>query len=277
MARFQSWDRFDLRGVDFHDQRMGADGAYFIGDANFTIGGITYPQAIELDYAYPDVNWAIDYFGFGMTLTDGKITSGTLTAVYQFFNLPPDSQWYYDLEWKGFSISAVALDNAMLTETRADDQVLISQMLGGNDTIVMSAWSDYMEGRGGNDVMRGGGGADTLLGGAGADTIEGGKGADVLRGGAGGDRLAGGAGNDSLTGGNDLHRDTFVFAMGGGTDRVLDFQDGLDRIEIGGSTVFADLAISQHGTDAWVQFDGTTIVLAHVLATHLTAADFLFT
>ena len=259
MARFQTWDAFDLRLVDFHEQREGAAGGY-LDVGSFTIGGVTYPQDLYLQYPGTDVNWEIDYFGSGMTLSNGAIVSGTVNAVYQFFNDPPETQWVYDLEWKGFAISAAALDKAMLSETRTDDQVLISQMLGGSDTIIMSAYSDYMEGRNGRDTMSGGGGQDTLLGGNGADQI------------------TGGIGNDTLIGGTDAYRDVFVFASASGHDKITDFQDGVDRIEFtSGPTSFAQLHLSQSGVDVLVQFGTSSVLIEPATLASLTAADFLFT
>lgn len=287
MARLQSWDAFDLRLLDFNDQFEAASGRYFLGDANLTLDGMFYPQALALEYPGIDVNWVLFYLGSGMTITNGAIAGGTLTAYYQFFNIPPDTDWFYNLQWTGFSVSATAFARAQLSETHADDNAIFSKMLGGADTIIMSAYSDYMEGRGGNDKMSGGGGNDTLIGGAGADSLTGGTGADVLsgsagadrlNGGAGVDRLAGGPGDDVLTGGTGLTRDVFVFSVSGGNDRITDFQDHLDRIEItSGATAFNQLTIVRDGTATLVTFADVSIHIDLLAPAALTAADFLFT
>ena len=66
--------------------------------------------------------------------------------------------------------------------------------------------------------------------------LEGGDGVDVLRGRAGEDELAGGLGLDFLTGGADA--DIFVFrstaqaGIGAQRDQVLDFEPGLDLINV---------------------------------------------
>ncbi len=109
----------------------------------------------------------------------------------------------------------------------------------GNDTLEGNAGADLLNGGteddlldGGinNDTLQGGDGTDTLLGGTGADDLQGGAGDDILQGNAGADRLDGGAGDDVLRGGIGI--DTFVFEAGGGADTVIDFSDGIDRIEI---------------------------------------------
>ena len=109
----------------------------------------------------------------------------------------------------------------------------------GNDTLEGNFGRDLLEGGDGNDLLLGGQGADTLEGGAGNDTLRGGSGHDLLLGGDGDDRLEGNAGSDTLDGGagDDVLRggigaDTFVFRSGYGNDRIVDFQRGIDTIEI---------------------------------------------
>ena len=89
-------------------------------------------------------------------------------------------------------------------------------------------------------------GADTLYGSAGADTIRslGGNdvlfgldGNDSLDGGAGNDLLVGGAGRDTLTGGAGADRFRFenrLDSSGDATDRIVDFQSGIDKIDLSG-------------------------------------------
>lgn len=73
-----------------------------------------------------------------------------------------------------------------------------------------------------------------VSGGSGEDHIAGGTQNDVIDGGAGDDMIAGGAGADVLTGG--AGSDSFIFEMPGsaqrGTDRITDFDAGVDRILI---------------------------------------------
>ena len=108
--------------------------------------------------------------------------------------------------------------------------------LGGGDEV--------RAGRGA-DMVWGGSGRDLLLGQGGADELRGGREGDRLRGGEGADRLDGGAGSDALSGG--AGADVFVFAAG--RDRVLDFEDGTDTIEIAAPQVrgIEDLEIEAFG------------------------------
>ena len=109
----------------------------------------------------------------------------------------------------------------------------------GNDTLNGNAGSDTLQGDEGDDLLNGGINNDILSGEDGADTLNGNNGADGLFGGAGADRLEGNAGADTLDGqgGDDVLRggigaDTFVFLAGGGNDRIADFQNNIDTVQI---------------------------------------------
>ncbi|KZM51804.1 hypothetical protein OA90_00345 [Labrenzia sp. OB1] len=105
--------------------------------------------------------------------------------------------------------------------------------------------------------------------------LNGGKGNDTLKASGGNDTLIGGLGNDILSGG--AGNDTFVFAEGAGIDRVTDFADGDDLIQIeSGASSFADLVLETAGTDALVRFGSTVITLEGVLVSALDQDDFLF-
>ena len=128
-----------------------------------------------------------------------------------------------------------------LIEGGADNDTLIGN--SGADTLRGDDGRDSLNGGTNNDLLEGGADADTLSGSNGADTLLGGEGADILNGNAGADRLEGGADDDILRGG--LGQDTFVFAVGMGTDVVIDFQNNFDTIEIdadllGGGTPVPD-------------------------------------
>ena len=83
------------------------------------------------------------------------------------------------------------------------------------------------------------------------------------------------AGDDTLTGGRGA--DTFVFAVGAGTDTITDFGAG-DRIRFEGMDGgFAALVIEQDGADAVIRYgDGDTIRLSGVAAEALGEDDFIF-
>lgn len=118
-------------------------------------------------------------------------------------------------------------------------------ILGGrdNDRLGGGSGDDALRGGLGNDFMDGGGGNDNLRGGRGGDTLIGGDGDDELFGEMGADRLIGGAGDDVLNGGigggaYDIAPDTFVFGTReqgfGGFNRIRDFEDGRDVLDLTG-------------------------------------------
>lgn len=111
----------------------------------------------------------------------------------------------------------------------------------GSDTVLGGRGADTLWGEQGSDKMKGGSGRDELWGGHDNDRLRGGSGDDTLFGENGRDNLEGGAGDDILTGGcadgpGDGRRDVFVFrstAMGGGgNDRVTDFEDKIDVLDL---------------------------------------------
>ena len=113
------------------------------------------------------------------------------------------------------------------------------------DTMFGDAGNDQLFAGGGNDNLNGGDGADTLIGDAGNDTLNGGNGNDILRGGGG-----------TATVGE---VDTFVFdnldSPLATTDRVIDFDDGIDKADFsaygfGAGDEAALLATRRNGTSA---------------------------
>lgn len=115
------------------------------------------------------------------------------------------------------------------------NDTLIGRVLieGGEDSVSFAASSSLFGGAG-QDTL-------TVIGGTG-NLLDGGARNDVLLGGDGADRLIGGGGADRLTGG--LGEDTFVFDVLEQTyrrDRVMDFESGVDTIELA-TAAFAALA-----------------------------------
>ncbi len=115
---------------------------------------------------------------------------------------------------------------------------------------------------------KGGSGNDTLTGNAVANILNGGAGNDILSGGAGADTLVGGTGRDQLEGG--LGGDLFLFASlsdsvtGANRDLILDFEQGLDKIDLtaaGGAQFIGTNAFSGvAGQVRYAAFDGGTII-----------------
>jgi len=115
-----------------------------------------------------------------------------------------------------------------------DDTIIstaFASVLGGgpgNDSIVGSGFGDNLNGGQGNDTLQANFGPDTLNGGVGDDVLRAGKGFDLALGGDGNDSLIGGLGNDTLIG--DAGNDTLD---GGDQDDLLDGGDGFDSL-VGG-------------------------------------------
>ncbi|MEP4198366.1 MAG: sulfatase-like hydrolase/transferase [Aliishimia sp.] len=135
----------------------------------------------------------------------------------------------------------------------------------GQDTLFGGQDEDVLVGNADDDLLRGNLGADTLAGGTGNDNLRGGGDNDILHGGLGDDVLFGEDGSDILYGnqGNDVlnggrgggqfdgSADVFVFAPAaqghGGFDRIRDFENGLDQIDLSGFgfSSFADDVLSK--------------------------------
>ncbi len=132
----------------------------------------------------------------------------------------------------------------------------------------------------GFENLRGSNLPDYLLGDAGDNVIEGGRGIDRLVGRDGADTLIGGAQNDNLTGG--AGADVFVLGVGDGADIIVDWEDGLDRIDISafGLATFAD--VLAHATDlpiGAVRIDlggGNMIQINGFSTANLDATDVIF-
>lgn len=181
-------------GPDYQDELASHEFGHMIGCFDEYAGGATYGN-------------------FASTGTIMSDLTDTLRPNYM------NSIDYYAEQFTGRSFSIVdAPKDQTLTGTAA------------NDSLYGGAGNDLLTGLGGNDELMGGAGFDTIWGGDGKDTLRGGLGNDLLHGGTGADLLMGDEGNDTLWGeaGNDTlwggaGADVFVFARGGGRDRVADF------------------------------------------------------
>ncbi|MEO1522357.1 MAG: calcium-binding protein, partial [Cyanobacteria bacterium J06633_2] len=191
-----------------------------------------------------------------------------------------------------------------LSNFSADNFVLDDEndvLIGGNgrDRINAGAGDDVVFGRGGNDILRGGAGRDrlvgnsgddrlfgnagddTLLGGLGNDRLRGNRGDDLLRGGSGDDRLIGGNGDDRLIGGRgddviitNSGRDRIVIGRNDGFDRVVDFRDNRDTIQLRGIR-FGQLSIEQQGNDVLIRTDNQNLLLLEdINVAQIGASDF---
>ncbi|NJN29416.1 MAG: hypothetical protein HC824_02315 [Synechococcales cyanobacterium RM1_1_8] len=146
----------------------------------------------------------------------------------------------------------------------------------GNDNLYGNEGQNVLMGLGGNDQLFGGNSSDVAFGGDGDDTLYANEGRDVLSGGAGNDVLFAGGGDDVLMGvtGDDIlygnhGSDLFVFGNGDGTDTIMDFQMGMDRIGlVEGELTYADLNITQDGLDTVLGVSSSGETLAILKYTH---------
>jgi Ca2+-binding RTX toxin-like protein len=154
-----------------------------------------------------------------------------------------------------------ASGNDVLPGTAAIDSFYAA---AGDDTLFGGAGNDRPYGEDGNDALNGGAGTDTIYGDGGNDVIGGGTGNDILRGGAG--------------------ADTFVFDWACGSDQILDFQNGLDKLDFTSLPHVASMAdftitatgatsVSLRHFNSSAQVD---LALASTSAFELSAADFTF-
>ncbi|MEP2769821.1 MAG: calcium-binding protein [Paracoccaceae bacterium] len=160
-----------------------------------------------------------------------------------------------------------------------DDRALTG---GGDDIAIGREGQDEFFMGSGNDTAFGGFGEDTLNGGSNADVLDGGPGDDRVRGDDGVDHLNGNSGNDLLNGG--ANADTFWFfdIHSMGRDRITDFEDGLDVINLSdwGFASAADvlaLASSAGGFDQHTRItftDGVNDQKRDIVIENLDLADF---
>ena len=129
------------------------------------------------------------------------------------------------------------------------------------------------------DVLSGDENANTLRGNDGNDELRGNSGDDMLYGGTGDDRLDGGEGADRLYG--DEGSDVFIFDARHGDDRILDFTNDEDQIDLSAFNLsgFDELTISSISDSVKIdltEHGGGTILLKDFDIADLDVNDFLF-
>lgn len=178
-------------------------------------------------------------FGFGVNQTSANLTNAADIHSGEFFNEAVKGLRGNDTMFGahgedllegggGADLLFGGLNNDRLVGGEGADT--LSGDLG-DDILEGGKGGDSLAGGDSDDRLQGGDGADTLTGNGGNDTLTGGKGSDSLVGGGGADELSDGKGEDTMVGGGGA--DVFVLASDGQTDRILDFQDGIDLIAIG--------------------------------------------
>ena len=189
----------------------------------------------------------------------GEVTNDSLygnSGVDELYGRAGEDRLYggsgNDLINGGLDDDVIYGDNAFLLNSQTES--------GGDDRIYGGKGKDLIFGQGGNDKIDAGNQNDTVYGGTGKDTIRGRGGDDYLYGEAGKDRLIGGSGNDTIDGGmgNDVIRlgrgqDTIVLKSGNGLDRVLDFQNGEDKIQLDSGIAYENLKIFDYKGDTLIK------------------------
>ena len=261
-----------LTGVAFDDK----DGEKFY-DPGEGLGGITI-QAVSssgavysttamttggYQLALPTDTYNVTFSGGGVATTTRQVTIGSTNVKVDLVD--PTLTAAASAERKTFAGNANV--NTLAGTSGAD----FIKGLAGKDTLYGKSGNDRLDGGTGNDYLSGGAGNDMLLGQSGADRLSGGSGADKLYGGFGSDRLSGGSGSDA-----------FIFKGHWGHDRIGDFRDGLDKIDLRGNGFsFSSLKIGVADVDNDGRFDdvliqthGQSIGLVNTAASAIDRGDF---
>ena len=162
------------------------------------------------------------------------------------------------------------------------DDVIVEAVDAGYDkvsttvTYTLAGNVEMATARGSSDIdLTGNDGNNWLNGNVGNNVLTGLGGNDRLHGRGGDDTLDAGAGNDVLFGGDGV--DTFIFEDNGGTDVILDYEDG-EIIDLSGTsaTDFDSLDIRDVASGAYVDYGTGVVVVTDVAAADLEADQFNF-
>jgi Ca2+-binding RTX toxin-like protein len=240
-AYFQSEYGFDITATDLHFYYLNATDFSLELGANVDIFGVVYPDQYYVIADNGEFQGLLDLYGSAFQGdSSGRITAGTVNFMGEI-DLGADAVLWFA---EGISLSAVAIYDAALTPSNADDLQLIAEAFSGDDTMVLSDFNDVMAGFGGDDLIYGYGGRDVLAGNSGADILHGGDGDDTIS----ADRSIGfdtGKEVDELHGGAG---DDMIFA---GFGDIVDGGDGRDVVALSyfGATegITGDTAILHRG------------------------------
>ena len=227
------------------------------------------------DYIRVNYTWGsdVDMIGGVDEMYGG---SGNDTMAGDFWNAQFNSSYGY--QWYGWNYVDFTGANDYMDGGTGDDQMI-------GDMYYVRDYQSPVE----NPVFRGG--ADQMLGGDGNDTIFGDftniyiagwsyviGGADTIEGGAGDDNLYGDRGNyTSGSYGFTAGADVFVFNPNSGADRIHDFQDGVDKLDVSGYgfTSASQMTIGTNNGQTYVDFGGGNYVYLQSIFT-ITDDDFIF-
>ena len=170
-------------------------------------------------------------------------SGGNVTAAGGEQNSPSDQDAWFSASFENrefieFTLEARNTNSGFSFSGDLIDDVIVTPIEAGDDTIDGGSGQDQIFGQGGDDSLIGGQGDDTLIGGTGEDTLEGGTGQDLLEGGDGADSLTGGEGDDTAFGG----AGTDILTGGPGNDQLdgglgsdtFNFDEGGNHVVVGG-------------------------------------------
>ena len=217
----------------------------------------------------------IDHAALDGSIELRGIAASQLTAAN--FALPDGATTSISIDGTAIGADGNVAEGSFLVDGAGGNRIVGG---GGGDHVLAGEGGDRVEGGGGDDALFGEEGDDSLAGGAGGDWLFGGEGDDALDGGAGADRLFGGEGENVFTGG--AGDDVFVIGPDSGDERIVDFTDGEDRIDLShmtGVAGFDDLRIATYATATTIDLTctgGGRIRLEDTQASDLDALDFVF-
>lgn len=229
----------DFQGGSFGDTVVGGSGR----DTMVGAGGNDLFLALDRDGSDEvDGGAGIDTYSFGSTVT--AVNVNLTTGLARIAGATDDLT----------GIERIVAGHAqdVLVGSGAAD-ILLGSL--GNDRIFGRAGDDRLFGGQGNDLVVGDDGDDRLTGAEGRDTVQGGDGDDVLTGGLDVDILTGGGGADRFV---FADFEDFIAIAGGGLDRITDFVQGSDVIDLSAidavQSSLPDQAFSFVGTGAISDF-----------------------
>ncbi len=133
--------------------------------SNLTLGGITYPTAVQVVWSYGGVQHTSVLAGVGIVTSivgsNFIITAGTITGYLDFVGASPPANPFFSIT--GANYSAAAFYNATLAPSTAENTAELRAIFAGADIIVGSSGDDILSGFGGNASIDGGGGVNTVV------------------------------------------------------------------------------------------------------------------
>ncbi len=187
------------------------------------------------------------------------LTTGVATRISRTAEGEEAQGWSFQpaVSSDGTSIAYTSTAGNLIEGTAADTRAVYVVTLKATD---------------GDDLLQSLGG-ETVMGLRGDDTIRGNVGPDDLRGGPGDDRLVGGPGDDRLVGGPGA--DVFVKRPGESSDKIVDFEPGVDTLDLSGYADDTELTWSVAPNGLRLEIGADRVLLKGVAGDALGAGDYV--